>query len=40
MVVGIPVTAPVEAFKLKPGGKLPDVIENEYVGVPPVAGNK
>ena len=35
---GVPVTAPVEAVRLKPGGSDP-VIENAYGGVPPEATN-
>ena len=35
-VVGVPVTAPVVAFRTKPAGNDP-VVENEYGGVPPVA---
>jgi len=37
-VVGVPVTPPVEAFKLRPAGSDP-VNENVYGVVPPVAPN-
>jgi hypothetical protein len=33
---GVPVTAPLEAVRLKPAGSDP-VVENVYGGVPPVA---
>jgi len=36
-VVGVPVMAPVLGFSVKPGGRLPAVIEKVYGGVPPVA---
>ena len=31
-VVGLPVIAAVEAFRLSPGGRLPDTIENDGAG--------
>lgn len=34
--VGVPVTAPVDVFRVKPVGSDPRVIENVYGGVPPV----
>ncbi len=36
-VVGVPVIAPVEASRLNPVGRPPDVIENVYGGTPPLA---
>jgi hypothetical protein len=36
VVVGVPVTAHVEAFKLKPAGKLPEVNVQVYGFTPPV----
>ena len=36
-VVGVPVIAPVVAFRLKPGGRVPLLIENVYGEMPPVA---
>jgi hypothetical protein len=38
-VVGVPVTAPVEGFNVRPGGSEPVVIANVYGGAPPVATN-
>ena len=35
--VGVPVMAPVEAFKFKPAGKVPLVMDHVYGVVPPVA---
>ena len=35
-VVGVPVMAPVVAFSVKPGGRLPARIEKVYGGTPPV----
>jgi hypothetical protein len=35
--LGIPVTAPVEAFKIKPAGSAPLMIDHVYGGVPPEA---
>jgi hypothetical protein len=34
IVVGVPVIAPVLLFKLKPGGKLPEVMLHVKGGVP------
>src|SRR5208283_5211037 len=34
--VGVPVTAPVEVFRVKPAGNVPLPIENVYGAVPPV----
>ena len=36
-VVGVPESAPVEAFKLSPGGRLPAVTAKVYGAVPPLA---
>ena len=36
--VGVPLTTPVDVFRLRPGGKLPEVRENVYGGVPWEAG--
>ena len=36
-VVGVPLIPPVPAFRAKPGGSDPDVIENVYGGKPPFA---
>lgn len=38
-VVGVPVIAPLVAFKLKPAGKVPVVIFQLYGAIPPVAVN-
>lgn len=38
-VVGVPLTTPVEAVRLKPAGSDP-VVEYVYGGVPPVAASK
>jgi len=35
--VGVPVIAPVEAFNIRPVGKIPLVSDHVYGGVPPVA---
>jgi hypothetical protein len=35
--VGVPVIAPVAAFRLSTGGSEPEAIENVYGGAPPVA---
>jgi hypothetical protein len=35
--VGVPVIAPVLAFKFKPAGRLPEAIDQVYGWVPPVA---
>jgi hypothetical protein len=35
--VGVPVIAPVAAFRVKPAGREPTVIEKVKVPVPPVA---
>jgi hypothetical protein len=35
--VGVPVIAPVAAFNIRPGGKVPLVRVHIYGGVPPVA---
>ena len=37
LVWGVPEMAPVEAERLSPGGKLPDVMDHVYAGTPPVA---
>jgi hypothetical protein len=37
--VGVPVMAPVAAFKERPAGKAPTVTDQEYGNVPPVADN-
>src|ERR1039458_4934099 len=34
--VGVPVTAPVEVFRVRPAGNVPLPIENVYGAVPPV----
>jgi hypothetical protein len=36
-VLGVPVIAPVEVFKVKPAGNEPVVIENVYGATPPEA---
>lgn len=36
-VVGVPVIAPVEVFRVRPGGREPLPILNVYGGVPPEA---
>src|ERR1700690_151313 len=36
-VVGVPVMAPVDALSVKPGGRVPVMIENVYGATPPVA---
>jgi hypothetical protein len=36
-VVGVPAIAPVLAFRFKPGGSTPEVTENVYGAMPPVA---
>ena len=36
-VVGVPVIAPVDGFRIKPPGSEPLTIENVYGGIPPVA---
>jgi len=35
-VVGVPVIAPVEGFKLRPGGSDPETIEYVKGAVPPI----
>ncbi len=35
--VGVPVIAPVDEFSVRPGGKLPELIEKVYEGTPPLA---
>ena len=35
--VGVPVSAPVEAFNIRPAGSVPLVRDHVYGGVPPVA---
>ena len=35
--VGVPETVPVVAARVKPAGRLPEVIDHVYAGVPPVA---
>jgi hypothetical protein len=35
--VGVPVIAPVEAFRLNPGGSAPELTFQEYGVVPPAA---
>ncbi len=37
--VGVPVSAPVEAFSIRPAGSVPLVRDHVYGGVPPVAAN-
>lgn len=37
--VGVPLITPVEAFRVKPGGRCPRVIAQVYGPVPPVAAN-
>lgn len=37
LAVGLPVIAPVVLFSVKPAGSLPDVKENVYGALPPVA---
>jgi len=37
--VGVPEMAPVEAFRIRPAGKLPVVTVHEYGVMPPVACN-
>jgi hypothetical protein len=34
--VGVPVTAPVDVFRIRPDGSVPDPIENVYGATPPV----
>jgi len=34
---GVPLIAPVERFRLSPCGRLPEMMEKEYGGTPPVA---
>ena len=36
-VVGVPVIAPVEAFKVRPAGREPELIEKVYGETPPPA---
>ena len=36
-VVGVPAIPPVEAFRVSPGGKAPELIDHEYGAVPPEA---
>src|SRR5574337_237700 len=36
-VVGAPDMTPVEPFNVKPSGRLPEEIDHEYGGLPPVA---
>jgi hypothetical protein len=36
-VLGVPVMAPVDGFRVRPAGSEPLVIENVYGGTPPVA---
>src|SRR5215510_1830977 len=36
-VVGVPVIAPVEAVRARPGGNAPATMDQEYGGVPPIA---
>jgi hypothetical protein len=38
-VVGVPVMAPVAGFRVRPGGRLPAVIENVNGACPPVVVN-
>ena len=37
--VGVPEIVPVVAANVKPAGRLPDVIDHVYAGVPPLACN-
>lgn len=37
VAVGVPVIAPVEAFSVRPAGSLPELTENVYGDLPPVA---
>jgi hypothetical protein len=39
LLVGFPAMMPVEAANESPLGRLPDVIDQVYAGVPPVACN-
>ena len=37
LVVGVPDTTPVVAARVNPAGRLPDVTDHVYAGVPPLA---
>jgi hypothetical protein len=37
IVVGVPEMTPVEAARVNPDGRLPDVTDHVYAGVPPAA---
>lgn len=37
VAVGVPEMVPVVAARVKPAGRLPELIDHEYNGVPPVA---
>lgn len=37
LAVSVPEISPVVGFRLKPTGRLPDVIDQAYAGVPPLA---
>ena len=37
ITVGLPEMVPVEEFKLRPGGSVPELIDHVYAVVPPVA---
>jgi hypothetical protein len=37
LAVSVPEISPVVGFRLKPAGRLPDVIDHAYAGVPPLA---
>ena len=37
VVVGVPEIVPVVAARVNPAGRLPDVIDHVYAGVPPLA---
>ena len=36
-IVGTPEIVPVEEFKVRPGGSVPELIDHVYAVVPPVA---
>jgi hypothetical protein len=38
-MVGVPLTIPDAEFKVSPGGRLPEIMENTFVGLgPPLTG--
>jgi hypothetical protein len=37
LVVGVPDMVPLVAARVSPAGRLPEVIDQVYAGVPPVA---